>query len=365
MHVLHWLQDKLRQESRGLKACNFLNSYYHGYNYHGYNTGIGKALKTLFPYLKRVVYSLILLLAVITLNFALVHMAPGDAVTAMIGDMGGATPELIAKLRAEYGFDQSVFTQLYRYITKMVQGDLGISYTHNQPVIDLILERLPATLLLVCTAFLLAIFLGSVLGIIAAQKPNSLFNHFVTVISLSGYAAPVFWTGLMLLIAFSYYFPIFPAFGMRTVGLNGTTLEELWDVIKHLILPVLTLASVYLAVYSRLARASMMDVLGSDYIRTARSKGLSQRVVVYKHALKNALLPVVTMAGLQFAQLIAGAVVVETVFSWPGIGQLAFNSILRRDHPLLLGILFLSTIMVVVANLITDFTYRILDPRIK
>ena len=152
---------------------------------------------------------------------------------------------------------------------------------------------------------------------------------------------------------------------METVGFSGSALAGIWDVFRHLILPAITLASIYLAVYSRLARASMLDVLGSDYIRTARSKGLSERVVVYKHALKNALLPVVTMAGLQFARLIAGAVVVETVFSWPGIGQLAFNSILRRDHPLLLGILFLSTLMVVIANLLTDFIYRILDPRIK
>ncbi len=322
-------------------------------------------MKTLLVYLKRVVYSLLLLLAVITLNFVLVHMAPGDAVTAMIGDMGGATPELIAELRAEYGLDQNLATQLSRYIGKMVRGDLGISFTHKLPVMELILDHLPATILLVATAFVLATVIGTVLGVIAAQKPKSLFNHFVTVLSLSGYAAPVFWTGLMMLIAFSYYFPIFPAFGMKTVGFSGTILEEAWDVAKHLVLPAVTLASVYVAVYSRLARASMLDVLGSDYIRTARSKGLSQRVVVYKHALKNALLPVVTMAGLQFSQLIAGAVVVEYVFGWPGIGQLAFNSILRRDHPLLLGILFLSTLMVVVANLVTDLMYRILDPRIN
>ena len=322
-------------------------------------------MKTLLSYLKRIVYSLLLLLAVITLNFTLVHMAPGDAVTAMIGDMGGATPEMIVKLRAEYGLDQNLISQLFRYVSKMVRGDLGMSFTHNLPVMDLVLDHLPATILLVATAFLLAVFIGTVLGIIAAQKPKSLFNHFVTILSLSGYAAPVFWTGLMMLIAFSYYFPIFPAFGMRSAGFQGTTIEGVIDVANHLILPAVTLASIYIAVYSRLARASMMDVLGSDYIRTARSKGLSQRVVIYKHALKNALLPVVTMAGLQFSQLIAGAVVVETVFGWPGIGQLAFNSILPRDHPLLLGILFLSTLMVVVANLITDFAYRLLDPRIK
>ena len=322
-------------------------------------------MKTILPLLKRIVYSLMLLLAVIVLNFVLVHLAPGDAVTAMIGDMGGATPELIAELRVEYGLDQNLPTQLFKYIAKMVRGDLGISFTHNLPGIDLILEHLPATILLVMTAFFMAILIGTVLGIIAAQRPNSLFNHLITVISLSGYAAPVFWTGLMLLISFSYYFPIFPSFGMETVGFRGTFLEKTFDILKHLVLPAVTLASIYVAVYSRLARASMLDVLGSEYIRTARSKGLSEKVVVYKHALKNALLPVVTMAGLQFAQLIAGAVVVETVFSWPGIGQLAFNSILRRDQPLLLGILFLSTIMVVVTNLITDFTYRILDPRIK
>ena len=308
---------------------------------------------------------MVLLLAVIVLNFILVHIAPGDAVTAMIGDMGGATPELIAELRADYGLDQSLFTQLYTHISKMVVGDLGTSFTHRVPVRTLILDHLPATVLLVTTAFLLAIFIGTILGIIAAQKPKSIINHVVTVLSLSGFAAPIFWTGLMLLILFAYLIPVFPAFGMRTPGFQGTGWEAIVDVLKHLVLPAVTLASVYIAVYSRLARASMLDVLGSDYVRTARSKGLSRRVVAYKHALKNGILPVVTMAGLQFSQLIAGAVVVETVYGWPGIGQLAFNAILRRDHPLLLGILFFSTLMVVIANLITDFSYRVLDPRIK
>ena len=322
-------------------------------------------MKTILTGLNRTIYSLVLLLAVIVLNFILVHIAPGDAVTAMIGDMGGATPELIAKLRADYGLDRSLFTQLYTHIWKMMHGDLGTSFTHRVPVRDLILDHLPATILLVTTAFFLAIIIGTVLGIIAAQKPKSFVNHVVTVLSLSGFSAPIFWTGLMLLIAFAYLLPIFPAFGMSTPGFQGTTLEVMFDVLKHLVLPAVTLASVYIAVYSRLARASMLDVLGSDYIRTARSKGLSRRIVVYKHALKNGILPVVTMAGLQFSQLIAGAVVVETVYGWPGIGQLAFNAILRRDHPLLLGILFFSTLMVVIANLITDFSYRILDPRIK
>ena len=169
----------------------------------------------------------------------------------------------------------------------------------------------------------------------------------------------------MLLILFSYYIPIFPSFGMSTVGLEGPLIVRMFDTLKHLFLPAITLSSIYLAAYSRIARASMMDVLGSDYIRTARAKGLSRKMVVYKHALKNALLPVVTLVGLQLSQIVAGAVVVETVFSWPGIGSIAFKSILRRDYTLLLGILFFSTVIVVIANLITDLTYRILDPRIK
>ena len=230
-----------------------------------------------------------LLLAVIVLNFILVHIAPGDAVTAMIGDMGGATPELVAKLRADYGLDQSLFTQLHTHIWKMMRGDFGLSFTHRVPVRDLILDHLPATILLVTTAFFLALITGTILGIIAAQKPKSLVSHVVTVLSLSGFAAPIFWTGLMLLIVFAYLLPLFPASGMKTPGFQGTGLEAIVDVLKHLVLPAITLASVYIAVYSRLARASMLDVLGSDYIRTARSKGLSRRVAasgdsVFLHA---------------------------------------------------------------------------------
>lgn len=322
-------------------------------------------MKFLYAFFRKIAYSVLLLLAVIVLNFLLLHIAPGDPVETLVGEMGGASEELIAELRAEYGLDKSVFHQLFTHIVRMARGDLGMSFSLDQPVVQLVLDRLPATLILVITALVLAIIVGTLLGVIAAQKPKSFFSGFVTVISLAGYSAPVFWTGIMLLILFSYLVPLFPAFGMSEVGTTGTTLDHFLDVLHHLVLPALTLASIYLAVYSRMARASMMDVLGSDYIRTARSKGLSERVIIYKHALKNAVLPVVTMAGLQFSQLIAGAVVVETVFSWPGMGQLAFEAILRRDHPLLLGILFFSTLIVIFINLLTDMSYRLLDPRIK
>lgn len=322
-------------------------------------------MKFLFTFLRKITYSILLLLAVIILNFLLLHLAPGDPVETLVGEMGGATEELIAQLRTDYGLDKSVPQQLFTHIVRMAQGNLGESFSMDQPVLQLILERLPATLILVVTALVLAITIGTFLGVVAAQKPKSFFSGFVTVVSLAGYAAPVFWTGIMLLILFSYLIPIFPSFGMSKVGTTGTAVDHFLDVLHHLVLPAVSLASIYLAIYSRMARASMMDVLGSDYIRTARSKGLSERVIIYKHALKNAVLPVVTMAGLQFSQLIAGAVVIETVFSWPGMGGMAFEAILRRDHPLLLGILFFSTLIVIVVNLLTDMSYRLLDPRIK
>jgi len=314
---------------------------------------------------RKILYSLLLLVAVIILNFLLIHIAPGDPVDTLVGDMGGATPELVAKIRAEYGLDKTLLEQLTSYIGKVAKGNLGNSYTFNEPVTQIILHRLPATVLLVVSALVIALFFGTLLGVMAAQKPDSMFSHFVTVFSLTSFSAPVFWTGIMLLILFSYYIPIFPSFGMSTAGLEAPLTVRVFDILKHLFLPAVTLASIYLAGYSRIARASMMDVLGSDYIRTARAKGLSTHIVVYKHGLKNALLPVITLAGLQLSQIVAGAVVVETVFSWPGIGSIAFKSILRRDYPLLLGILFFSTVIVVIANLITDLTYRILDPRIK
>lgn len=322
-------------------------------------------MKLFTAFLRQVLYSLLLLLAVILLNFILIHLAPGDAVQSIVGEMGGATPEILAQIRSEYGLDKSLPEQLVTYVGRVAKGNLGKSFHYNQPVTKLILQRVGGTLLLTLTALVIAIVIGTYLGVLSAQKPRGILNQLLTVFALFGYSAPIFWTGIMLLILLAYLIPIFPSFGMKTVGLQASPWSLTVDVLKHLVLPSLTLASVYLALFSRLARASMLDVLVSDYIRTARAKGLSERVVVYQHALKNALIPVVTMAGLQFSRVLAGAVVVETVFSWPGMGQLAFESILRRDHTLLLGILFFSTFIVVIVNLLTDLSYRLLDPRIK
>ena len=315
--------------------------------------------------IRQIIYSLLLLLAVILLNFLLIQLAPGDPVQTIVGEMGGATPEIIAQIRSEYGLDKSIPEQLLIYIGGVATGNLGKSFYYNEPVTKLILQRLWATLLLTLSALVIAILIGTVLGVLSAQKPRGVFNQFVTVFSLIGYSSPIFWTGIMLLILLAYLIPVFPSFGMKTVGFKWSAWQSILDILKHLFLPAFTLASVYLALFSRLARASMLDVLVSDYIRTARAKGLSEGVVVYQHALKNALIPVVTMAGLQFSRVLAGAVVVETVFSWPGMGLLAFESILRRDHTLLLGILFFSTFIVVIVNILTDMSYRLLDPRIK
>ncbi|SDW44397.1 peptide/nickel transport system permease protein [Albimonas donghaensis] len=306
-----------------------------------------------------------LLLAVLVFNFALIHMAPGDPVEVLAGEMGGATPELLAEIRAGYGLDRPFHVQLLTYLGRVAQGDLGHSFYYDQPVTGLILDRIGATLLLVCAALTLALLLGCFLGVVSAQNRNGWLSHLVTLLSLAGFSAPVFWVGILLILTFSVALPVLPISGMSSVdaGRMGPW-GRAADVAAHMVLPVLTLASIYLAFYSRLARASMLDVLGSDYVRTARAKGLSRFLVVYKHALRNALLPVVTFAGLQFAQVVSGAVLVETVFAWPGLGTLAYESLLRRDSPTLLGILFFSALMVVAVNIAVDLLYRLIDPRI-
>lgn len=314
----------------------------------------------------RLLQALGLVLAVVVLNFVLVHAAPGDPVETIAGASGGMSPELMAQLRTQYGLDKSLPVQLAVYLGKVARGDLGYSYFFNLPVTQMIAERLPATLLLVLSSVLLAFFVGTALGVLSSRKPNGWLSQFITVLSLVGFAAPVFWLGIMLVILLASVFPILPVAGMRAIDSTGAGgLADMLDVAQHLVLPTLTLSLVYLAQYSRLARSSMLDVLGSDFIRTARAKGLADRVVLYKHALRNALLPVVTVLGLQFGNVLAGAILVETVFNWPGLGRLAFESVLRRDYPTILGVLLFSSVVVVVMNQLTDLCYRFIDPRIK
>jgi len=324
----------------------------------------------MLPFLRhaasRLLQALGLVIAVVVLNFVLVHAAPGDPVETIAGASGGMSPELMAQLRTQYGLDKSLPVQLAVYLGKVARGDLGYSYFFNLPVTQMIAERVPATLLLVLSSVLLAFFAGTALGVLSSRKPNGWLSQFITVLSLVGFAAPVFWLGIMLVILLASVFPILPVAGMRSIDSTGTGgFADMLDVAQHLVLPTLTLSLVYLAQYSRLARSSMLDVLGSDFIRTARAKGLADRVVLYKHALRNALLPVVTVLGLQFGNVLAGAILVETVFNWPGLGRLALESVLRRDYPTILGVLLFSSVVVVVMNQLTDLCYRFIDPRIK
>ena len=315
--------------------------------------------------LRRLAQAVGLLAAVAVLNFSLIHLAPGDIVSTIVGEMGGASEATMAQLRHAYGLDRGFFEQLWIYLSRVATGDLGTSIYYNKPVFDLILERVPATVLLVLSALLVSLAVGTTLGVIAARYPRGWFAAFVSIVSLFGFSAPVFWSGLMLLLLFASVFPILPPGGFYDVVAGAQGLGKALDIAHHLILPAATLALIFLALYSRLARASMLEVLGSDYVRTARAKGVPERTVIFKHALRNALMPVVTVAGLQVSAMLAGAVLVETVFTWPGLGQLAFESILRRDNQLILGVLLLSALLVTLGNLLTDLLYRVIDPRLQ
>jgi peptide/nickel transport system permease protein len=314
---------------------------------------------------RQIINAAVLLLAVLVLNFCLIHLAPGDPVQVIAGEMGGASADVVAALRAKYGLDQSLTEQLAIYLRNVVSGDFGYSYYFNQPVLGLILQRLPATLYLAFTALIAALAIGTSLGVASARRPNCLFSHIVTVFALAGYAAPVFWTGLLLLLLFGSVWPILPVVGMTDVAHPTQGFAYALDVARHLVLPSLTLALVFIAQYSRLARVNMIDALSADYVRTARAKGLPEWIVIGKHALRNTLIPIVTVAGHQFGNLFAGAVLVETVFSWPGMGRLVFDSILRRDYPTLMAVLFFSALTVMAANILTDMVYRLIDPRIR
>ena len=315
--------------------------------------------------IQRILLGFFLLIAVIVLNFLLLQLAPGDVVDAMLAEGGGGDPVLAAKLRAAYGLDQPVYIQLFKYLGQVLTGDLGYSFYYDDSVSALIIGHLPTTLMLTLSALVVAVGVGTLFGVYAAIKPRGIFSNFVTVFSLLGYATPVFWLGMIILLVFALYLPLFPAFGIRSIPEPEHLFDRILDLINHLVLPVFTLAILYLANYSRLSRASMLDVLGADYIRTARTKGLSEFKVIFKHALKNAALPVVTMAGLQLGHIFSGAVLVETVFSLPGLGPLLYESIMRRDYPVILGVLFGAASTTIVANIITDLVYKRMDPRIQ
>jgi peptide/nickel transport system permease protein len=313
----------------------------------------------------RLVKTVLVAVAVVLLSFFLIRVAPGDAATVMAGQSGYADEQFMKNLRAEYGLDQPLPVQLWKYVRAVAHGDLGTSYVRRQPVVTVILERLPNTLLLNAFALLVAASGGIWLGSLAARRPGSVGDSAVTVLSMLFYAVPQFWLGMVMVLVFGVWLGWLPPFGIETMGADYTGLARLGDVAQHIILPGMTLALYFLASYARLTRASMMEVADQDFVKTARAKGLSERQVARRHILRNALIPLITYAGLQASILVGGSVLVENVFSWPGIGTLASEAVKARDNPLLLGIFIVTAILVCLFNLITDIAYSLADPRVE
>ncbi|GLK94221.1 transporter [Achromobacter xylosoxidans] len=316
----------------------------------------------------RIGKALVVVLGVVIINFFLIRLAPGDPAAVLAGQAGAGDAAYVEQLRMAFGLDKPILTQLMLYLKGVVQLDLGFSYRNHVPVLDLILERLPATFLLMSCAFVFSIVLGVFLGVVAAKARYRNKRRWIDSSVMTGalvlYATPLFWLSLMGILLFSVVLGWLPAFGMETVGANLSGWARALDIAQHLILPTVTLGCFFMAVYVRLTRASMLEVIGMDFVKTARAKGVSPGRVIRAHVLRNALLPVITFAGIQLGQMAGGAVLTETVFAWPGIGRLMFDALLQRDYQLLLGIFLVTSIMVVVFNLLTDVLYRLIDPRI-
>jgi peptide/nickel transport system permease protein len=322
-------------------------------------------MKFLSLALRRLASALPALLIILAGLFLLLQLAPGDTVTALVAQVGGGDPKMIEELRRYYELDQSVTTRLGVYLWKLVHLDLGQSAIYGKPVAEVIVERLPATLLLMASALALAIFFGMLLGIVAAQRVNRWQDSLISVLGLICYSMPSFWFGLMGIFFFAIYLAWLPSGGFGSIGLGLTGLARLRDIASYLVLPTLTLALIFMAMHLRIMRASMLEVLGFDYVRTARAKGLSQTRVLVRHVLRNALLPLITLIGLQAGAMLGGSVVVETVFVLPGLGRLAYESVVQRDLNTLLGIVFVSALLVIAINFIVDLLYARLDPRIN
>ena len=315
--------------------------------------------------IRRLFQAVPIVLAIIVLNFFLLNMAEGDAVDVLAGEAGSATPEYMAELRAKFGLDQPLPVQLLVYLKNIISLDLGYSFRHDMPVSVLIVDRFWPTLLLMVSTIILAVLFGILLGLLAAINLNTWKDAVISVFALITYATPLFWVGLMMIVVFSINLRWFPTSGMENIAAFYEGFDRFVDITHHLVLPTITLSLFYLALYTRLMRASMLEQYGQDYVVTARAKGLPERRITFGHVLRNALLPVVTMAGVQVGALIGGSVIVESVFAWPGLGMLAFESLFARDLNLLLGIFLISSVLVVVVNLIVDVIYCFLDPRIE
>ena len=298
-----------------------------------------------------------MLLGVSAFTFLLLQVVPGDPVTAAYGlDIENMDPGQVERIREQLGLNDPLPVQYLRYLGRLLQGDMGRSISTRRPIATDLLQRYPATMILALASLLIVVTIALPLGVLSARYRNSWIDHLAMLISLFGVSMPNFWVGIMLILLFALYIPLFPSYGMRP-GLEGT--------LKSLILPALTLGTSLAGLVTRLTRSSMLEVISQDYMRTARSKGLSERQVLIKHGLKNACIPVITVLGLQFAGLLSGAVIVERVFAWPGIGRFAVDAISRRDYPVIMGTVLIFATTFVVINLLLDILYVYVDPRIR
>ncbi len=327
--------------------------------------------------IRRLVHLLIILFGVSVLVFLMLRMIPGDPAQLLLGEF--ASPEELAGLRSQLGLDKSLPAQYWIYLKNILQGDLGVSVRTNVPVLQEITVRLLATLELSLAAMLIATVLGVAAGVVSAVRQYSVFDYGSMFLALLGVSMPIFWLGLMLIYLLSVKFPVLPMMGRLSMGLDvgsvtglvvvdsliAGNLEAFVDSLRHLLLPALTLATIPTAIVARITRSSMLEVQNQDYVRTARAKGLSNLVVILRHTLRNAFLPVVTVLGLNLGLLLGGAVLTETIFSWPGLGRYVVNSLMARDYAAVQGCILIFAGLMVLINLLVDFLYVILDPRIR
>jgi len=309
--------------------------------------------------IRRVGQSLVLLLLVSAIGFALIHLAPGGPL-AQFTLTPGMTSADLARIAHQMGLDRPLPIQYWEWFRRLLVGDWGLSYRDNQPVLAVIGSHVPATLELMITSTLVAVLLGTWIGVLGALRRYSVFDYLATVGAMVALSLPTFWFGLVVIYAFSVKLAWLPAGGLYTIG-DGSFL----DYLHHLIGPALVLALVTVAIWSRYMRSSMLEVTNQDFVRTAIAKGLPRRVVIIRHALRNALLPMITLAGLQLPTLLGGALVTETIFTWPGMGRLFLDSIGYRDYPVVMGLLMFTALLVLLGNLAADMLYAVYDPRIR
>ncbi len=314
--------------------------------------------------LRRLLQAMLVMLLVVIGSFTLMKMAPGDFVDTLAGT-ADLSLEQMTELRARYGLDQPVPVQLFYYMTRLATLDFGYSPLNNAPVLDVIARRWPVTAILVVVSVSISMAVGTLLGVVAARYAGKPADLGLSVLMLVFYATPSFIIAIILIFIFSVKLNLLPIAGFATIGSGYTGLTYVADVAWHLTMPVAALCTFYIAIYGRIGRAAMLEVLKLDYIRTARGKGLTERRVIYVHALRNALLPLVTMAGLQVSSLVGGAVLIETIFGLNGMGRTAFDAVFQRDTNLLLGVVFVSSLSVVVVNFVIDLLYMVLDPRVE